>query len=144
MPELCNITFNLFQAIKTRIALLLFCVGLSFVSATAWATTYDQQCQCKDGTIILYPKPDPVDNPRSQNQPFTAFQYGTNVEIFSADGTFGTVGVYLFSTAGDLVSTTFDTSTGSIILPISGLSGSYTIIITVPGGTTFEGQFVIL
>ena len=87
----------------------------------------------------------PAGSPRSETyNPFIAYQDGANVELFSADGTYGTVDVYLFSTAGDLVSTTFDTSTGSILLPISGLSGSYTIIITVPGGTTFEGQFVIL
>ena len=96
-----------------------------------------------EGEILIEQRNDDlVGLPRSQaHNPFTAFLDGTDVELYSADATYGTVGVYLFSTAGDLVSTYFDTTTGSITIPISGLSGSYTIIITTSDGLVFEGAF---
>lgn len=96
-----------------------------------------------DIPIIIITDPDPNEVRGPSYNPFTAFLDDTDVVLYSADAIYGTVGVYLFSTAGDLVSTYFDTATGSITIPISGLSGSYTIIITTSDGLVFEGQFVI-
>ena len=128
---------------KTRKThLLLISIGMFVSSFVSQANIQGGRQLCDDGSILLYQKPEPVDNPRSE-APFTAWLDGTDVELYSADATYGTVGVYLFSTAGDLVSTCFDTATGSITIPISGLSGSYTIIITTSDGLVFEGQFVL-
>lgn len=120
---------------------LFLTASLSFLSFGA-----EQLSVSFDGeNIIIEQKPETPDGtPRSQaHNPFTAFLDDTDVELYSADATYGTVGVYLFSTAGDLVSTYFDTATGSITIPISGLSGSYTIIITTSDGLVFEGRFVL-
>ena len=55
----------------------------------------------------------------------------------------GEVDVFLVSTAGDYYSTVFDTQDGSIILPISGDAGTYTINVTTPDGQEYEGEFEI-
>ena len=55
----------------------------------------------------------------------------------------GIVDVSLTSTAGDDYSTVFDTSDGTIIIPISGLTGDYTLLITTLAGVEFIGEFSI-
>ena len=55
----------------------------------------------------------------------------------------GIVDVSLTSTAGDDYSTMFDTSDGTILIPISGLTGDYTLLITTLSGVEFIGEFSI-
>lgn len=66
----------------------------------------------------------------------------TYVQVYS-DSNIGEVDVLLVSTAGDYYSTVFDTQDGSIILPISGDAGTYTINVTTPDGQEYEGEFEI-
>jgi hypothetical protein len=63
--------------------------------------------------------------------------------ILGSSSSYGTVSVSLTSTAGDDYSTSFDTTDGAIILPISGAAGFYTILIPTPGGAQFVGEFTI-
>lgn len=95
----------------------------------------------KEGTpIIIYQKPDDsVAPPRSDN-PFFAELSDYGVLLGSSDS-IGTVSVRITSTAGDDYSTYFNTSTGMILLPISGDTGDYLISITTPDGIHFIGEF---
>ena len=55
----------------------------------------------------------------------------------------GIVDVSLTSTAGDDYSTVFDTANGAIVIPISGYTGDYVLIITTSAGTEYIGEFSI-
>lgn len=55
----------------------------------------------------------------------------------------GVVDVTLTSTAGDDYSTVFDTADGTIVIPISGSTGEYTLLITTASGLEFIGEFVL-
>ncbi len=55
----------------------------------------------------------------------------------------GIVSVELASTTGDSYSTWFDTSDGSVIIPISGNPGDYTLLITMGSGVQFIGEFTL-
>lgn len=77
--------------------------------------------------------------------PFSAEYYSllSGVLLSSQDITLGNVSVTLSSTAGDWYQTVFDTSNGSILLPVSGESGHYTLTLVTSGGTTYIGEFVL-
>lgn len=86
---------------------------------------------------------DPIGGPRMPAyNPFYAELEGNYVFLGSVNGV-GTVHVELYSTAGDDYSVFFDTSTGSIYIPISGNSGYYTLLITVTDDLQFIGEFII-
>lgn len=55
----------------------------------------------------------------------------------------GIVDVSLTSTAGDDYSTVFDTADGTIIIPVSGITGDYTLLITTASGVDYIGEFSI-
>lgn len=96
-------------------------------------------------TIIIIQKPDPEEDPRSPIvNPFIAeVTDGSNAVLLGSVDAIGTVYVHLTSTAGDNLSTYFDTSDGAILLPISGNAGDYTLSITTPDGHLFVGEFSI-
>ncbi len=56
---------------------------------------------------------------------------------------YGIVDVSLTSTAGDDYSTVFDTADGTIIIPVSGYAGDYTLLITTASGLEYVGEFSI-
>ena len=77
---------------------------------------------------------------RAALDPFFAELSNFGVVLGSSES-IGTVSVRITSTAGDDYSTCFDTSTGMILLPISGDTGDYLISITTPDGIHFIGEF---
>ena len=95
--------------------------------------------------IIITPKPDPEDDPRSPiNNPFFAeLMDGSNSVLLGTTDNIGIVYVQIVSTAGDSIGTYFDTSDGTIVIPISGNVGYYTLTITLSGNHYFVGEFVI-
>jgi len=94
-------------------------------------------------TIIIVPKPDPADAPRTPVfNPFFA-ELMNGYVLLGSSNPYGTASVNVTSTAGDNYSTFFDTSDGAILLPISGNIGSYTLTISTPDGTHFVGEFTI-
>lgn len=87
--------------------------------------------------------PFPGGRPRSvEETQFFAIAADTFVQLYSVSSV-GEVDVLLVSTAGDYYLTEFDTQDGSIILPISGDTGTYTINVTTPDGQEYEGEFEI-
>ena len=55
----------------------------------------------------------------------------------------GSAYITLISTAGDDYQTVFDTSTGVIIIPISGASGQYRLDIVLFSGESYYGEFIL-
>ncbi|MBP5689827.1 MAG: hypothetical protein J6W74_02820 [Bacteroidales bacterium] len=122
-----------------------FLLGVIILMLTANVSLFANFQLVRDGDEIeIVPiETSPEQTPRGPvYNPFFGSHFGNYVYLGSLDN-IGTVTVELYSTAGDWMIVPFDTSTGSIILPISGLSGSYSLIITTSAGVTFEGQFVI-
>ena len=74
--------------------------------------------------------------------PFYA-ELGDGNVLLGSYSNLDTVDVSLTSTAGDDYSTMFDTSDGTILIPISGLTGDYTLLITTLSGAEFIGEFSI-
>ena len=96
-------------------------------------------------TIIIVQCPPTSEGPRTQvPNPFVAvlMNGGTNV-CLSATSPCGTVSGSITSTAGDNYTTYFDTSDGSILLPISGNTGYYLLSITMADGIQFKGEFTV-
>lgn len=113
---------------------------LAFSSATVALSKSAQ-----DGEIVLIvpSDQDPVGNPRGPVfNPFSAYLINNQV-VLESSTSYGTVFVELTSTAGDNYSTVFDTSEGSIIIPISGFAGDYTLLLTDAFGAQFVGEFEI-
>ena len=95
--------------------------------------------------IILSQRPDAPGAPRTPiTNPFIAeLMDGFNSVLLGSADDVGTVAVQITSTAGDNYSTYFDTSDGAILLPISGNTGYYSLIIVTPDGTQYVGEFTI-
>ena len=74
--------------------------------------------------------------------PFTAYRLN-NAIVLASDTSYGLVNVTLISTAGDYYTIVFDTEDGSILIPISGNVGEYTLMLTDPAGAQFIGTFEI-
>ena len=91
--------------------------------------------------IIVVDPTDPIDDPRSNN-PFFA-ELSNDYVLLGSSTSCGTVSVRITSTAGDDYSTNFDTSTGVILLPISGESGQYTLTILTAEGVRYIGEFIL-
>lgn len=95
-----------------------------------------------DNPIIIHQLPTEYPNdPRGPVfNPFTAYLMNNQVVLESA-ASCGLVAVELTSTAGDYYTTVFDTEDGSILIPISGLTGDYDILLTTQEGLCFWGNF---
>lgn len=96
-----------------------------------------------DPILIHQNTSDPIGGPRlPAYNPFYAELEDDVVLLGSVSGV-GTVSVELTSTAGDSYSTWFDTSNGSVFIPISGNAGDYTLLITMSSGVQFIGEFTL-
>ena len=85
----------------------------------------------------------PEEEPRGPVfNPFSAYCLNNQV-VLESSVSYGPVSVSLTSTAGDNYSTVFDTEDGFIIIPISGLSGDYTLSLVDATGQRFVGEFEI-
>jgi len=85
---------------------------------------------------------DPLGAPRSTFNPFFAYEDGTCVTLGSMSP-YGVVSVTLVSTAGDYYQTFFDTEDLQIVIPISGETGHYTLMLVTERDLVFEGEFEI-
>ena len=74
--------------------------------------------------------------------PFYA-ELETDYVLLGSYSNCGIVDVSLTSTAGDDYSTVFDTSDGTIYIPISGYTGDYVLLITTRAGVEYVGEFSI-
>lgn len=106
--------------------------------------TISSVSQSGNHPIIIYQGPSGIsDEPRSPVfNPFFA-ELMNGYVILGSTTPCGTVSVHISSTAGDDYSTNFDTSDVTIIIPISGNPGDYTLTITTPLGAHFIGEFTI-
>ena len=85
----------------------------------------------------------PEEEPRGPVfNPFSAYRLNNQV-VLECSVPYGIVSVSLTSTAGDNYSTVFDTEDGFIVIPISGLSGDYTLSLVDATGQRFVGEFEI-
>ena len=126
-----------------KISLLLSVIGLLTVSMMLPSSLSAMRVQGDDPTliVILPPATSPEGAPRSPAfNPFTAYLNG-NAVVLNCSASYGNVAVTLVSTAGDNYTTVFDTEDGSVIIPVSGLSGHYTLLITTASGSQFIGEF---
>lgn len=115
--------------------LIVVCAFLStvYVSAKEEKTT--------DGIFIGVKETIPPGAPHMPAyNPFYAEMINGNV-LLGCVSSYGVVDVNLTSTAGDDYSTVFDTSTATIIIPTSGNTGDYTLLITTSSGLEFIGEF---
>lgn len=115
----------------------LFCVS-SLVFAE------ESHSACSGNDILIAQRPlTPQGAPRTTvPNPFFATQE-TRFVLLGSQFEYGVVAVTLISTAGDYFTTDFDTEDGQIIIPISGMSGHYTLTIVCAGGIVFGGEFDI-
>ena len=124
-----------------KLILVLLClIGVNFsIYGTSNPSTISDP-----GEILILPQNDiPDDAPRSPVlNPFYAYLINGFV-LLGSNRSIGDVYVALTSTAGDNYSTVFDTSEGSIIIPISGFAGDYTLLLTDAFGAQFVGEFEI-
>lgn len=101
----------------------------------------------RDNTpILIHHNPtNPMGEPRTPvNNPFFAeLLEGSGYVQLGVTTPCGVVSVQITSTAGDTFFTYFNTSTGSILLPISGDAGDYTLLITMADGIQFIGEFTL-
>lgn len=98
-----------------------------------------------DGETIVI-RPDSVVPPGSPRMPVYNPFFATIEDGFVLLGSYtyyGIVDVSLTSAAGDDYSTMFDTGDGTIVIPISGNTGDYTLFITTASGLEFIGEFSI-
>lgn len=129
------------KSLSRRIAYCMFFLVGCFASSLSQAF----ELKKADGIEIkISPMPNiPQESPRMPaNNPFYAEEDNLSVLLGSYSNC-GIVDVSLTSTAGDDYSTVFDTSAGTIIIPISGLTGDYTLLITTLAGVEFIGEFSI-
>lgn len=130
---------NLKETMKAAILTVMTCL-LVFVTVKP-----SLAISMRGRTIILYPIPDAPGAPRTPvfNPFFAELIDGFTSVLLRANDNVGTVCILITSTAGDNYSTYFDSSDGTILLPISGNTGHYTMTITVSGGTQFVGEFTL-
>ena len=82
------------------------------------------------------------ENRSPEQVPFRAYVLDSYV-VLSCASSIGNAVVTLTSTAGDDYETVFNTAYGTIIIPISGNSGSYRLDIVLPSGAAYYGEFVL-
>ena len=122
----------------------LFCALLTVLSLVSMQEIM-LASSLRGNIIIISQIPTTSEKPRTPVRiPFIAeLMDGSNSVILGATENIGTVSVQITSTAGDYYSTSFDTTDGAILLPISGDAGLYTLRITTSGGLQFVGEFTI-
>lgn len=113
-------------------------LSVSLVSATGIANR-----DWPDITIIVVPD-NPGGAPRSA-VPFVAEYSESYVAVvLRSVQECGLVSVTLESTAGDWFQTVFDSREGSILIPVSGTSGHYTLTMQTLDGVVYQGEFDII
>ena len=129
---------NLFKTFVTCVL-----VG-SFLCVPGSVSGTNSSSACSGNDILIEQRPViPVGAPRTPViNPFYATQEATYV-LLGSYSDYGVVSVSVISTAGDYYITDFNTEDGTIVLPISGLSGHYTLTIVCAGGIVFGGEFDI-
>lgn len=102
------------------------------------------KCKQDEVLILIDPKEQGhPDDPRGPVfNPFTAYRMNNTV-VLESDTSYGQVSITLVSTVGDYITTVFDTADGSILIPISGNAGNYTLLLTDSIGAQFIGTFEI-
>lgn len=127
---------------KTLIQIVLsFVLPLGFIVSQSNSVVLSS----KDGiTISIRNKP--VSLPGSPQMPaYNPFyaELGSGNVLLGSYSNIGIVDVNITSTAGDDYSTVFDTSNGTIDVPISGYTGDYVLLITTLAGVEYVGEFSI-
>ena len=97
----------------------------------------------KGDDILISPKHNEL--PGGPHMPPAAVPFYAELEstylTLGSTSAFGSVSVCLISDQGFNYQTVFDTSDGSIILPVGG-EGNYVLTITTTAGAVFEGHFI--
>ena len=125
---------------KVKIAASLLLAGC-VVPASGFVLT--EENSGRDGIFIGVKETIPPGSPHMPAyNPFYA-ELMNGYVILGCYSSIGTVDVSLTSTAGDDYSIEFDTSTGAILIPISGNTGEYTLLIVTGTGVEFIGEFEI-
>ena len=126
-----------------------FCFGLLFcflMAIDAPGSTISKSISAEDDETTIHIRQTSTGDLGSPRMPaynpFYAELEGNVVFLGSFNGV-GTVYVEMESTAGDSYSTYFDTLDGFILIPISGDTGDYTLLITMADGTQFIGEFTL-
>lgn len=122
-----------------------FLIAIYLVIAEGFPSYAIPQIIANDGMpIVIVNIPNELgDAPRGPVlNPFSAYQLNNQVTLESSVP-FGLVSVSLSSTAGDYYTTVFDTEDGFIFIPISGLAGNYTLLLTTQSGPQYHGEFEI-
>lgn len=106
-------------------------------------STYALQANMGDPTVIVLR---PVlsgleEEPRNAVPFFAEYNELWNCVMLESLVSIGDVTVKMVSTAGDWYQTVFDTGDGSILIPVSGLSGHYTLTLVTSDGLTYTGEF---
>ena len=97
----------------------------------------------QDGGVILRPVEGESDYPRAPLlHPFIVYHQG-NFVYFGSISFCGEVTIVLTSTGGDYFTTFYTAEQGTILLPISGNEGTYTVIVVMESGTQLVGKFII-
>ena len=126
---------------KKSVLLILSCIVL--VGNVTLMSGQNSGSNDPEQIIIVQSSTIPPGSPRMPAyNPFYAELENGNV-VLGSSSYYGTVEVWLLSTAGDDYSTVFDTTDGTIIIPISGNMGDYTLLITTASGLEFIGEFCI-
>jgi hypothetical protein len=142
LSELCIVITN--QTMKRLFLLIIFAAYAALLFSNEMSAISKTSCQ-EVSPIIITPGPSsPGGNPRSpETSPFSAYRTADEI-VLSCDIDCGTVDIELYSTAGDAISTLFDTSEESTTIPISGNAGDYSITITDQQRQIYIGLFSIL
>ena len=122
---------------KMATCFLMVVVNSVYLSSFA---SISKEADGKDIRIVQKPTIPPGAPHLPAYNPFYAGLVSTNV-LLGSYSYYGTVNVSLTSTAGDDYSTVFDTADGTILIPISGNTGDYTLLITTASGLEFIGEF---
>ncbi len=119
-----------------------FCILLGcFASLSSQAFDY-RQSEGKDIKIVPMPIGAQGAPRMPEYNPFFA-ELESGYVLLGSFSSCGIVDVSLTSTAGDDYSTVFDTSNGTIYIPISGYTGDYVLLITTLSGVEYVGEFSI-
>lgn len=92
--------------------------------------------------IPIISDPAPNENRSPELAPFHAYIMDSYVVLCCASS-IGNAYITLTSTVGDDYETVFNTAFGSILIPISGNTGSYRLDIVLPSGQSYYGEFVL-